>query len=75
MMHFRLRCCAFATSIRQQFHEKKTDNLDEYVTGGVNAREAVPVPVRNVCGYRSQDSGHKYKTNAAGKRGDSRLGQ
>ena len=28
--------------------EKETDNLDQNITDGVDAGEAVPVPVRNV---------------------------
>src|SRR5206468_11322861 len=74
-MDFSLPCCASQHQSGNNSHEKKAENLDEYVTGRVNAWETIPVPVRNVGCYPSQYSCHKYKTKAAAKRGDSRLRQ
>src|SRR5436189_6186891 len=37
-------------------NENETDNLDQYVIGGIYSREAVPVPVRNVAAIRRRYS-------------------
>jgi hypothetical protein len=56
-------------------HEKKADDLDRHVTGGVSTWEAVPVPVRNVRRYRGQDSSDKHEADSAGNATDARLCQ
>lgn len=42
--------------------KRKAYDLDQHRTADVNAREAVPVPVRNVGCYRSEDSSDKDET-------------
>jgi hypothetical protein len=70
--------CGVALSQHQSgnnSHEKKADDLDQHVTGRVNAREAIPVPVRNVRCDRGQDSSYKEETDSSGKPANSRLSQ
>ena len=56
-------------------NKNEADHLDHNITGGVDAREAVPVPVRNVGCYRGQNSGNQNETDPASKASDPRLCQ
>jgi hypothetical protein len=42
-------------------NDEKADDLNEHLAGGVNRREAVPVPIGNVGRYRGHDSGDLYE--------------
>ena len=46
---------------------KEADHFDEYITGCVNTREAVPVQVGNVRCDRGRDSSNKSETDPSGK--------
>jgi hypothetical protein len=65
----------FLYAIDNDSNEKETDNLDQNITGGVDAREAVPVPVRNVGCYRGQNSGNQNETDSATQAANARLCQ
>ncbi len=74
-MSFRLPTVLSQHQRGSNSNENETHNLDQHITGGVDAREAVPVPVRNVCCYRGQNSGDQNETDAAGKAANTRLCQ
>ena len=61
-MGFRLPSRAFATPVRNNFDENEADDLDQYITGGVDARKAIPVPVPNIDGYGRNNSGDQNET-------------
>ena len=60
---------------RDDSHKKEADNLGKHVTGRVNAREAVPVPIGNVGRDGGQDSGNENEADSTSETRDVRLSE
>jgi hypothetical protein len=58
---------------RDQSDAQKTNQLDEHVGRNVALRKAIPVPIRNICRDRGQDSRHGNEAHPPTERGKTSL--